>query len=107
MLLRVVWRRVCSKEQWEVVLRDALGGGGRPARISGDKRVRECRSPLWSAGSWTEQSDLAGPRWVLTRRAERWGVGRLAAVEDSVASAAHGLRVSWSAVPSAVEEIAN
>ena len=98
--------RACSKGRREVVLRDAPGGDGRPVRVLWKKRVWECRDPRCGAGSWTEQSELAGPRRVLTRRAERWAAGRLAAVEGSVASAARGLGVSWRTVWSAVEEAA-
>ena len=99
-------RRARSKGRREVVLRDAPGGDGRPVRVRWNKRVWECRNPRCGAGSWTEQSELAGPRRVLTRGAERWAAGRLAAVEGSVASAARNLGVSWSTVQSAVEEAA-
>ena len=70
-------RRALSKGRREVVLRDAPGGDGRPVRVRRNKRVWECRSPRCGAGSWTERSELAGPRRVLTRRAARWAVGRL------------------------------
>ena len=94
--------RARSKGRREVVLRDAPGADGRPVRVRWNKRVWECRSPRCGAGSWTEQSELAGPRRVLTRRAARWAVDRLAAVEGSVASAARRLGVSWRTVQSAV-----
>ena len=94
--------RARSKGRRKVVLRDAPGGDGRPVRVLWNMRVWECRSPQCGAGSWTEQSDLAGPRRVLTRRADRWAVDRLAAVEGSVASAARRLEVSWRTVQSAV-----
>jgi len=87
--------RARSKGRREVVLRDAPGGDGRPVRVRWNKRVWECRSPLCGSGSWTERSELAGPRRVLTFRAERWAVGRLAAVEGSVASLARQLGVAW------------
>ncbi len=103
-------RRARSKGRREVVLRDAPGADGRAVRVRWNKRIWECRSPRCGAGSWTERSELAGPRRVLTSRAERWAVGRLAAVEGSVASAARRLGVSWrtvwSAVEAAAEEIA-
>ena len=98
--------RARSKGRREVVLRDAPGGDGRPVRVRWKKRVWECRSPLCGAGSWTEQSELAGPRRVLTRGAAQWAAGRLAAVEGSVASAARCLGVSWRTVWSAVEKAA-
>lgn len=99
-------RRARSKGRREVVLRDAPGADGRPVRVRWNKRIWECRSPRCGAGSWTERSELAGPRRVLTLRAERWAVGRLAAVEGSVASAARRLGVSWRTVQSAVEAAA-
>lgn len=99
-------RRARSKGRREVVLRDAPGGDGRPVRVRWNKRVWECRDPHCGAGSWTERSELAGPRRVLTFRAERWAVDRLAAVEGSVASASRRLGVSWRTVWSAVEAAA-
>ena len=98
--------RARSKGRREVVLRDAPGGDGRPVRVLWNKRIWECRSPQCESGSWTERSELAGPRRVLTFRAERWAAGRLAAVEGSVASAARRLGVSWRTVWSAVAEVA-
>ncbi len=98
--------RARSKGRREVVLRDAPGGDGRPVRVRWNKRVWECRSPRCGAGSWTERSELAGPRRVLTFRAERWAADRLAAVEGSVASAARRLGVSWHTVWTAVAEAA-
>ena len=99
-------RRARSKGRREVVLGDAPGADGRAVRVRWNKRIWECRSPRCGAGSWTERSELAGPRRVLTSRAERWVVGRLAAVEGSVASAARRLGVSWRTVWSAVEAAA-
>ncbi len=99
-------RRARSKGRREVVLRDAPGADGRPVRVRWNKRIWECRSPRCGAGSWTERSELAGPRRVLTFRAERWAADRLAAVEGSVASAARRLGVSWRTVWSAVEAAA-
>ena len=108
---REVWRGSCgcrarSKGRREVVLRDAPGGDGRPVRVRWNKRLWECGNAQCGSGSWTEQSELAGPRRVLTFRAARWAVGRLVAVEGSVASAARGLGVSWRTVWSAVEAAA-
>ena len=99
-------RRARSKGRREVVLRDAPGADGRPVRVRWNKRIWECRNAWCGAGSWTERSELAGPRRVLTSRAERWAVGRLAAVEGSVASAARRLGVSWRTVWTAVEAAA-
>ena len=99
-------RRARSKGRREVVLRDAPGADGRAVRVRWNKRIWECRSPRCGAGSWTEQSGLAGPRRVLTLRAERWVADRLAAVEGSVASAARRLGVSWHTVWTAVAEAA-
>ena len=98
--------RARSKGRREVVLRDAPGADGRPVRVRWNKRVWECRSPQYGAGSWTEQCDLAGPRRVLTFRAERWAADRFVALEGSVASAARRLGVSWHTVWAAVAEAA-
>ena len=80
--------RARSKGCREVVLRDAPFSGGRPQRVVWNKRVWACPNPLCAKGSWTERSGLAGPRRVLTGRAVSRAVGRLAAVEGSVASLA-------------------
>jgi len=88
-------RRARSKGRREVVLRDAPFSGGRPQRVVWNKRVWACPNPQCAKGSWTERSGLAGPRRVLTERATSWAVGRLAAVEGSVASLARQLGVAW------------
>ena len=90
--------RARSKGRREVVLRDAPDGGGRPRRVVWRKRIWACPNPQCAKGSWTERSGLAQPRRVLTGRAVRWAVGRLVAVEGSVASLARQLGVGWATV---------
>ncbi|WP_419923939.1 ISL3 family transposase [Candidatus Poriferisocius sp.] len=103
-------RRARSKGRREVVLRDAPFSGGRPQQVVWNKRVWVCPDAHCAKGSWTERSELAGPRRVLTERAARWAVGRLAAVEGSVASLARQLGVAWhtmwSHIASAAEQAA-
>ena len=87
-------------------MRDAPGAGGRPVRVRWDKRVWSCPGRGCGAGSWTEQTALAGPRRLLTSRAVGWAVGRLEAVEGSVAWSARLLGVGWQTLWSAVRESA-
>ncbi len=87
--------RARSKGRREVVLRDAPFSGGRPQQVVWNKRVWACPDARCCVGSWTERSELAAPRRVLTGRAVGWAVGRLAAVEGSVASLARQLGVAW------------
>ncbi len=88
-------RRARSKGRREVVLRDAPFSGGRPQRVVWNKRVWACANPGCEVRTWTERSELAGPRRVLTSGAVRWAADRLAAVEGSVASLARQLGVAW------------
>ncbi len=86
--------RARSKGRREVVLRDAPAAGG-PQQVVWNKRVWVCPDAHCAKGSWTERSELVGPRRVLTGRAASWAAGRLAAVEGSVASLARQLGVGW------------
>ena len=94
-----------SKGRREVCLRDAPAAGGRPVGVRWKKRLWACAGAGRGAGSWTGTSGLVGPRRVLTPRAVGWAVGRLEAVEGSVASSARCLGVGrqtlWSAVEAA------
>ena len=99
-------RRARSKGRREVCLRDAPAAGGRPVRVRWKKRVWSCPGRGCGAGCWTEQAALAGPRRVLTSRAVGWAVGRLEAVEGSVAWSARLLGVGWQTLWSAVRESA-
>ena len=99
-------RRARSKGRREVCLRDAPAAGGRPVRVRWKKRVWSCPGRGCEAGSWTEQTALAGPRRLLTSRAVGWAVGRLEAVEGSVAWSARLLGVGWQTLWSAVRESA-
>lgn len=100
-------RRARSKGRREVVLRDAPDGGGSPRRVVWNKRIWACPDRGCATGSWTERSDLVGPRRVLTGRAVRWAVGRLASVEGSVASLARQLGVGWATVWAQVAAVAD
>ena len=95
-----------SKGRREVCLRDAPAAGGRPVRVRWKKRVWSCPGRGCGAGCWTEQAALAGSRRVLTSRAVGWAVGRLEAVEGSVAWSARRLGVGWQTLWSAVRESA-
>lgn len=99
-------QRARSRGRREVVLRDAPAPDGRAVTLRWNKRVWRCMGPGCGAGSWTERAPLAGPRRLLTDRARAWALGRLEAVEGSVASAARRLGVSWRTVWAAVAEAA-
>ena len=98
--------RARSKGRREVRLRDAPDPGGVACEVRWNKRVWRCPNPGCEACTWTEECELAGPRRVLTRRAAQWAVGRLAAVEGTVASAARRLGVAWATVWSWVGDAA-
>ena len=92
-------------------LRDAPGQGGAGCEVRWRKRIWWCPRVECEVRTWTEECELAGPRRVLTRRAAQWAVGRLAAVEGTVASAARRLGVAaatvWSSVGDAAQQVAD
>ena len=92
------------KDRRWVTLRDAPVGDVA-VRVRWRKRIWSCPDPDCGANTWTEQSDLAGRRRVLTNRAEAWAANRVAAVEGTPASIARGFGVSWSTVWAAVERV--
>lgn len=96
--------RARPKDRRWVTVRDAPTGD-RAVRVRWRKRIWSCPDGDCDARTWTEQTDLAGPRQVLTGRAQRWATDRLAAVEGSTASIARGFAVSWATVWSAVERV--
>ncbi|WP_428121381.1 ISL3 family transposase [Candidatus Poriferisodalis sp.] len=96
--------RARSKGRWEVRLRDAPGPGGAGCEVRWRKRIWWCPRVGCEVRAWIEECGLAGPRRVLARRAAQWAVGRLAAVEGTVASAARRLGVAWAAVWSSVAD---
>ena len=108
---QTVWCGACgararSKGRREVRLRDAPGAGGAGCEVRWRKRIWWCPRVECEVRTWTEECELAGPRRVLTRRAAQWAVGRLAAVEGTVASAARRLGVAWATVWSSVGDAA-
>lgn len=96
--------RARAKDRRWVVLRDTPAGG-RPVVVRWWKRVWSCPEPDCGVKTWTEQAALAGPRRVLTRRAEAWAAERVAAFEGTPASIARGFGVSWATVWSAVARL--
>ena len=97
--------RARPKDRRWVTLRDAPSGL-RPVRVRWRKRVWACPEPDCAVKTWTEQSDLARPRHVLTERAARWATERLAAVEATPASLARGFGVAWDTTWRAIARIA-
>ena len=77
---------------------DAPGAGGAGCEVRWRRRIWWCPRVGCEVRTWTEECELAGPRRVPGRRAALWAVGRLAAVEGTVASAARGLGVAWATV---------
>ena len=72
---------------------------GRPVRLVWRKRTWRCAELACSARSFTEQNtDLAGPRALLTVRACWWAIGQLRREHASVAGIARQLRTSWRTV---------
>ena len=97
--------RARSKGRRLVVLRDAQTAGAVPVRVLWNKRIWACPDAGCEANTWTEKTGLAEPRRVLTQRACEWAVGRLAAVEGSVASLARTLGVGWQTLWTAIAPI--
>ncbi len=96
--------RARAKDRRWVTVRDAPAGG-RPVRVRWRKRIWSCPDPDCEVSTWTEQTELAAPRRVLTARAEQWATDRVAAIEGTPASIARGFGVSWSTVWAAIERI--
>ena len=108
---QTVWCGACgararSEGRREVRLRDAPGPGGAGCEVRWRKRIWWCPRVECEVRTWTEECELAGPRRVPGRRAAQWAVGRLAAVEGTVASAARRLGVAWATVWSWVGDAA-
>lgn len=59
------------KDRRWVTLRDAPAGD-RPVLVRWRKRIWCCPEPACEVRTWTELTDLAGPRRVLTGRAAEW-----------------------------------
>lgn len=93
--------RARAKDRRWVTMADAPSGG-RAVRLRWRKRIWCCPEPGCEVKTWTEQSPLAGPRRVLSDRAARWAIERVARIEGTPASLARDLGVSWSTVWSAV-----
>ena len=103
--------RARSEGRGEVRWRDAPGPGGGGCEVRWRKRIWWCPRVGCEVRAWTGECELAGPRRVLIRRAAQWAVGRLAAVEGTVASAARRLGVAaatvWSWVGGAARQVAD
>jgi transposase len=93
--------RARPKDRRWVSLRDAPVGD-RAVLVRWRKRIWSCPEPLCAVKTWTEQSELAEPRRVLTARAETWATNRVAALEGTPASIARDFGVAWSTVWAAV-----
>ena len=113
---QMVWCGACgararSEGGREVRLRDAPGPGGGGCELRWRKRIWWCPRVGCEVRTWTQECELAGPRRVPARRAAQWAVGRLAAVEGTVASAARRLGVAaatvWSWVGDAAQQVAD
>ncbi len=76
--------RAKSKDRRWVTLRD-VPVGDVAVRVRWRKRVWACPDPDCGAKTWTEQSDLAAPRRMLSARAQTWAANRVAALEGTPA----------------------
>lgn len=93
--------RARAKDRRWVTLRDAPVGDVA-VRVRWRKRIWVCPDPDCPTATWTEHAELAGPRRVLTARAEIWATNRVAALEGTPSSLARGFGVSWSTVWGAI-----
>lgn len=96
--------RAVPKDRRWVTLRD-VPAGRRFVRLRWRKRIWRCVEADCEVNTWTEQSELADPRRVLTARAAEWATDRVEAIEGTPTSIARGFGVAWSTVWSAVERI--
>lgn len=96
--------RAKPKDRRWVSVRDAPAGD-RAVRLRWRKRIWSCPEPDCETKTWTEQSDLASPRRVLTSRASVWATDRIGAVEGTPASIARSFGVSWSTIWNAIERV--
>ncbi|MDQ6798360.1 MAG: ISL3 family transposase [Actinomycetota bacterium] len=96
--------RAIPKDRRWVTLRDAPAGR-RSVRLRWRKRIWRCAEPDCETNTWTEASELADPRRVLTSRAAEWATDRVEAIEGTPTSIARGFGVAWSTVWSAVERV--
>jgi transposase len=69
------------------------------------QRRHRCAEPACPVDGFSEDSDLAGPRAKLTRRAAWWAISCLQADTASVASVARRLGVDWHTVWSAIQPL--
>ena len=97
--------RARAKDRRWVTVRE-VPAGDRPVLVRWRKRVWCCPESACEVRTWTEVSDLVGPRRVLTGRALRWATNRIAAIEGTPASIARACGVSWSTVWSGVKALA-
>lgn len=93
--------RAWSKGRRWVELADTPSGSAS-VKVRWRKRIWQCVNEACETKSWTETASLAGPREVITRRAQVWATDRVGAIEATVASLARTLGVSWSTVWAAV-----
>jgi len=96
--------RAIPKDRRWVTLRD-VPAGRRFVRLRWRKRIWRCAETDCDTNTWTEASELADPRRVLTSRAAEWATDRVEAIEGTPASIARGFGVAWSTVWSAVERV--
>jgi transposase len=96
--------RARPKDRRWVSVRDAPARG-RAVLLRSRKRVWSCPDPDCATRTWTERSELADARRVLTNRAAVWATDRVAAVEGTPASIARGFDVAWSTVWTAIERV--
>ena len=94
--------RAVSKGRRWVTVRDAPSAD-RQVIVRWRKRLWRCPDPDCDVATWTERVDeLAAPRRVLTARAARWAMARVAAIEGTPASIARAFGIAWSTVWAAV-----
>ena len=96
--------RAIPKDRRWVTLRD-VPAGRRSVRLRWRKRIWRCPEADCETNTWTEASELADPRRVLTTRAAEWATDRVQAIEGTPTSIARGFGVAWSTVWSAVERL--
>lgn len=92
-----------AQDRMPVELRD-LPCFGRPVRLVWHKRRWRCRERACPAKTWTEESDAARPRLLLTTRAGMEVTRQVGELARSVLSVAREMGLAWQTTMDAVWE---
>lgn len=93
--------RAEAQDRMSIQLRD-LSCFGRPVRLVWRKRRWRCREPWCGNRTWTEESEAARPRLLMTARAGREVTRQVGELARPVSSVARENGLAWGTVMSAV-----